>query len=124
MKTILLSILFSFLAQAETVGVKVNDVSTAQDTTISIKKGDSTSKKKYTISEGEEDVTGDKNVVMKDAEKSWKAACLEWKKEFREQNKDNKIITMNCGRMVCTKEGVESTCSSTAKHKVKVLTEE
>ncbi|MBC7743321.1 MAG: hypothetical protein H7061_14075 [Bdellovibrionaceae bacterium] len=127
MNFILQAALLSLLAlpvQAEEVGIKINDVNTTQDTTISIKKGDAGGKRKYTLSNGEEDISGDKNVVMKDAEKSWKSACLDWKKEFRELNKDNKIITMNCGQMKCTKDGVESICSSTAKHKVKVLLEE
>ncbi len=125
MKTLILSILFLSLAShAQDVGVKVNNIDATQDTTISIKKGDQSAKKKYVLSEGEDDISGDKEVMMKSAEKSWKAACTEWKKDFKELNKENKIVAMNCGRMNCTKEGVESTCTSTAKYKVKVLSEE
>jgi hypothetical protein len=124
MKKILLITLFALTAGAQDVGVKVNNVDATQDTTISIKKGDQAAKKKYTLSEGEDDITGDKSTIMKDAEKSWKAACSEWKKEFKETNKDNKIIAINCGRMHCSKEGVESTCESKAKYKVRVLSEE
>ena len=105
--------------------VSVGKIDTAQDTTISIKKGaHSDAKKKYSVVEGEHEVVGDKDVVAKSAEKNWKAACTEWKKEFREDNKDNKIISVTCGRMVCEKVGVESTCQSQAKFKIKTLAEE
>lgn len=117
---------FSTNLKAEEVGVSLNKVDTTQDTTISIKKGSSATeaKKKYTVVEDTHDVVGDKDVVAKSAEKNWKAACTEWKKEFREDNKDNKIISITCGRMSCSKEGVESTCQSTGKYKIKTLAEE
>ncbi|MBC7421319.1 MAG: hypothetical protein H7328_11375 [Bdellovibrio sp.] len=123
-KSILLIALLSLTAHAQDVGVKLDNVNAAQETTISIKKGDVAAKKKYTLSEGEEEITGDKEVVMKSAEKNWKTACTDWKKEFKEMNKENKVVSMTCGRMKCSKEDVESTCSSTAKYKVKVLSEE
>jgi hypothetical protein len=106
--------------------VSVGKVDTSQDTTISIKKGANATeaKKKYSLVEGEHEVVGDKDVVAKSAEKNWKAACTEWKKEFREDNKDNKIISIVCGRMVCEKVGVETTCQSKAKYKIKTLSEE
>ena len=115
-KLILLSIMvITQFAWAEEVGVKVDQ----------IKKGDSASaKKKYVLTEGEEDISGDKDVIKKKAENNWKAACAEWKKDFRNDNKDNKIVSINCGKMTCTKEGVESTCVSKATHKVRVLSEE
>lgn len=111
---------------AEEVGVNLKKVDTSQDTTISIKKGASASeaKKKYSVVEDTHEVVGDKDVVAKSAEKNWKAACADWKKEFREDNKDNKIISITCGRMVCAKEGVETTCHSVAKYKIKTLAEE
>lgn len=127
MKTILLSlILISGLsAHAQSMDVKMKDVDASQDTTISIKKGAGTQNKKvYTLSEGSEDVTGDKDVLKKNAEKNWKDACAEYKKEFKEMNKENKIVSLSCGTMVCAKEGVESTCQSKATYKVKVLSEE
>ena len=124
MKFLLINLIVSSAAFGQDVGVKVNNIDVAQDTTISIKKGETTAKKKYTISEGEDDIAGDKSSIMKDAEKSWKAACTEWKKEFKETNKDNKIIALNCGRIRCAKEGVESLCESKAKYKVRVISEE
>lgn len=113
------------IATAEEVGLKVDKINAQEDTTISISKGNKKSdKKKYTVSEGEDQITSDKEVVKKEAQKSWKTACTDWKKEFRDLNKDNKIISMSCGAMNCTKDGVESTCSSVAKYKVRVVVEE
>ncbi len=126
MKKLLLVILatvFTNTANTEEVGVKVD---TSQDTTISIKKGANATlaKKKYSIVEGEHDVVGDKDVIAKSAEKNWKTECADWKKEFRADNKDNKIISVVCGRMKCDKVGVETTCQSQAKYKMKTLSEE
>ena len=118
------ALMMSF-AYAQEVGVKVDKIDTAEDTTISIKKGSSEkNKKKWIISEGEHEVVGDNEVVKKAAEKNWKAACADWKKEFREDNKENKIISIVCGKMNCEKEGVETTCRSQAKYKIKTVGEE
>ena len=116
--------IFGLSVYAEEVGVKVDKVNASEETTISIKKGATGNKKIYSVVEGDHDISGDKDVVAKGAEKNWKAACTEWKKEFREDNKDNKIISMTCGRMVCEKEGVETTCKSLAKYKIRTLSEE
>lgn len=130
MKAFILSALFvlsvgSLQVHAEEkTSVKINDMDTTQDTTISIKKGATAATKKWQLTEGEEEITGDKAALLKEAEKNWKSACNDWKKEFKEMNKENKIVSMNCGKMVCSKEGVESTCVSKATHKVKVLSEE
>lgn len=113
------------IATAEEVGLKVDKINAQEDTTISISKGNKKSNtKKYTISEGENEITSDKEVVKKEAQQSWKVACSDWKKEFKDLNKDNKIISMTCGKMNCTKDGVETTCASVAKYKVRVVVEE
>jgi hypothetical protein len=107
---------------ADEVGVKVD---TNQDTTISVKKGSTSSgQKKYSIVEGGHELIGDIDVVAKSAQNNWKSACSDWKKEFRQDNKDNKIISVVCGRMACEKVGVETTCRSEAKYKIKTLSEE
>ena len=123
---LVVALTFSLTLKAQEVGVNVNKVDATQDTTISIKKGAAAAepKRKYSIVEGNHDVMGDKDVVAKSAEKNWKTACTEWKKEFREDNKDNKIISITCGTMKCEKEGVETTCTSLAKYKIKTLAEE
>ncbi|MEQ1722318.1 MAG: hypothetical protein ABL930_04025, partial [Pseudobdellovibrio sp.] len=81
-------------------------------------------KKKYEIHEGSDDISGDKAPLKKTAELNWKKACNEWRAEFKESNKGNIIISHNCGKMECSKEGVETTCVSRAKYKVKTLIEE
>lgn len=126
MKTILLTFILCASMQifAAEVGVKVNKLDSSEDTTISIEKGKKSQYKHYAISEGEHDLTGDKDVVAKSAEINWKKECNEWKKEFRLDNKDNKIISITCGKMSCSKEGVETTCTSMAKYKIKTLAEE
>ena len=127
MKTILLSLLLTagIAHAAPSMDVKMKDVDTNEDTTISIKKGSGVQNKKvYTLSEGSEDITGDKDMLKKNAEMNWKKACDEYKKDFKEMNKENKIVSLSCGSMTCTKEGVESTCSSKASYKVRVLSEE
>ncbi len=130
MKALILTAVFVLVAGVQTVraeektSVKIQDMDTSQDTTISIKKGAAPATKKWQLTEGEEEIAGDKAVLLKEAEKNWKAACKEWKTEFKEMNKENKIVSMNCGKMVCSKEGVESTCVSKATHKVKTLSEE
>lgn len=124
MLKILLASLMALSTYAQDVGVKVNSKSTDENTTISIKRGDSGSKKKYTISEGEDDISGDKDVLKKIAEKNWRKACDSWKAELKENNKENRIISSNCGAMSCSKDGVESTCHSKATYKIRVLAEE
>lgn len=122
-KILLISFISTF-AHAQDIGVKVNSINSDQDTTISIKKGDSAIKKKYTISEGQEELSGDKDVLKKTAEKNWRKACDLWKSELKENNKESRIISINCGTMTCFKEGVESSCQSTATYKIRVLSEE
>lgn len=120
---LILTLTASFQVFAE-VGVKVDKIDTNQDTTISIQKGKTLNQKRYVVSEGDHEVVGDKDVVAKSAEKNWKNECSEWKKEFRADNKNNTVISVSCGKMQCAKEGVETTCSSVGKYKIKTLAEE
>ena len=96
----------------------------ADETTISIKKGLVQPATKYEINEGTEDIAGEANVLKKTAEKNWKTACSEWSKELKQNHKEGQLISHGCGKMICTKEGVESTCSSKAKYKVRVLVQQ
>ncbi len=124
---LILTLVLSTSTFAQEVGVKVDkvDATSEEGTTISITKGKQSAKgKKYTLSEGSDELVGDKDVVRKSAEKNWKKACTEWKSEFKEMNKENKIVSMSCGRMTCNKDGVETTCESVAKYKVRVVAEE
>ncbi len=120
-------LLFS-IAQAQTVGVNINDVNVEEGTTIEIKKrsGDAygaivkPNEPLFEITQGEEDLVGDGAPLLKDARNNWKKSCNVWKKEFKDMNKLNQIITMNCGKQVCATEAMETTCSSKATYKLKV----
>lgn len=124
MKRLLLAtLLLPMFSFAQSVDVK--DVSTGEDTTIEIRKGKKEDLKKaaWETNDGEADVEGEPGATRKDAEKSWKTACDDWKKEFRADNKENKIISMSCGTKTCTGEAGNKVCTSKAKYKVKTRTE-
>jgi|GEM_PF-867663 hypothetical protein len=130
MKIILtLACLFAFqFSQAQNVGLKVDDINVEDGTTIEIKKGVKSSGSigtivsapLYEITEGEESIDGDGAPLLKEARNNHKKACSDWKKEFKEMNKDNKIITMNCGKPACATEAMETVCTSKATYKMKV----
>jgi hypothetical protein len=119
----------SFFAQAQNVGVKVEDINSEEGTTIEIKKGVKSSVGVtgsaitgpiYEITQGDEVIEGDGAPLLKEARSNWKKACTEWKKEFKDMNKDNKILTMNCGKQECATAAMETVCSSKATYKLKV----
>lgn len=114
MKKFLLTLILltTFTAFAEDVNVTVNGTPSTKAT------------KKYEINEGTEDIAGDKSTLKKTSEQNWKKACNEWRTDFKETNKNNIIISHSCGVMDCTKAGVETTCFSKTKYKVKTLVEE
>jgi hypothetical protein len=124
----LMSILLLFsVAQAQTVGVNINDVNAEEGTTIEIKKRSGgygaivkPNEPLFEITQGEEDLVGDGAPLLKDARNNWKKSCNDWKKEFKDMNKLNQIITMNCGKQICATEAMETTCSSKATYKLKV----
>lgn len=51
----------------------------------------------FEIVSGSDEVMGDPSAGHKDAYASWKTACADWKKDLRESNKENSIVTLNCG---------------------------
>ncbi|MFN8845811.1 MAG: hypothetical protein ACK5V3_16200 [Bdellovibrionales bacterium] len=118
----------SFFSQAQNVGVNVQDINSEEGTTIEIKKGTKSSGSigtlvtapLYQITEGDEVIEGDGAPLLKEARSNWKKACSEWKKEFKDMNKDNKILTMNCGKQECATAAMETVCSSKATYKLKV----
>ncbi len=115
----LVLVLWGVSGFAQSIGVK--DIPAEEgETTISVKKGSSSTENKFEITSGEDDVEGDEATLIKDARANWKKACAQWKKELKELNKDNQILTMNCGKMVCSTEGVESVCRSKAAYKLKI----
>ncbi len=125
MKALLMSmILVSSVAWAQTVDVK--DVSADTDgettTTIEIKKakaGMMKSDNTWEITDGTADLEGDAGATNKDAKAKWKKACDDWKKEFRQDNNENKILSLNCGTATCGGDVGNKTCTSKASYKIK-----
>jgi hypothetical protein len=111
------TLLLSVGVFAQTAAVK--DIPADGDTTISVSKGKNT-QPNYEVTNGTDEISGDPQILSKDARESWKQACTDWKKEMRENNKDNQIISLSCGTPKCDKkDATEITCTSTATSKIK-----
>ena len=122
-KALILGLLFPCFLNAQTIGVKDIPADTEGETTISVKKGSSKTGK-YEIVTNEEEVEGDSAPLLKDARSNWKKACSDWKTETKETNRENRVISMNCGKMRCSTESMESTCVSKSKLVVRVKLED
>lgn len=127
MKAFFLFILLApLLVFAQKIDLKDVDAD-SESTTIEISKGkkkdqassDTACRANWEITEGSSDITGDGATMMGDAKKNHKKACDDWKKEFRQDNKENKIIAMSCGTPICSAEAMEKACVSKATYKVK-----
>ena len=105
----------SIVAFAQEMGIK--DIPANGDTTIKIQKG--TEQNKYEITTSEDEIEGDAAPLLKDARENWKKACDDWKKEIKE-NKENSIVSLSCGHMKCSTTAMETTCTSSAKSKIRV----
>ncbi len=108
------------LAFAQNVGVKVDDVNGSENTTIEIKKGNKATTPQFEITEGQDNVEGEAAPLLKEARTNWTRACSDWKKEFKELNKENSILSMNCGKQSCATQAMETVCTSKATYKLKV----
>lgn len=111
-------------AFAQTVDVK--DVTTSagdETTTIEIKKGKRDELKKneamWEVADGTADVEGEVAPTAREAKQTWKKSCDDWKKEFRADNKENKILALNCGNPSCGGDNAQKTCTSQATYKIK-----
>ena len=102
-------------------------VDTEQETTISVKKGPPSAqagKKVWEIQNGTSEIAGDPELMEKEARQNWKKACESWKKELKELNTDNKIISMSCNSPKCEKAtgalATQIICKSIANFTLKV----
>ncbi|MGZ3743702.1 MAG: hypothetical protein ACXWRE_02255 [Pseudobdellovibrionaceae bacterium] len=113
---------FSFIstigtfAFAQSMGLK--DIPTDKETTIRIQKG--AEENKYEITTGTDVIEGEAAPLLKEARANWKAACTDWKKELKELNKENQVISLSCGTMKCSTTAMETTCTSEGKNKIRV----
>jgi hypothetical protein len=121
MRYLIVTLLFPVFGFAQTVDVNKIDTQTTEDTTIQIHKGktDTLNTPKWDVQDGTADVEGEASATQKDAKKAWTKACNEWKKEFKEDNKDNKVLSVNCGSASCSGEAGSKVCTSKATYKVK-----
>ena len=75
---------------------------------------------------GDEEIAGDPTAGQKEAYKSWKEACAEWKKELKENNKDGQVLLASCGTAKFQKDDSSGAGSgvyvyrSDAKYKIRV----
>lgn len=122
MKSILLTlIMIPSLVFAQKVDVKDLETSDSENTTIEISKGKkkNSSEAIWEVADGSTDISGEPAVMLKEAKQSWKKACEDWKKEFRNDNKENKIISISCGKEDCGSDTSGRTCTSKATYKIK-----
>ena len=117
MKLILSLSLISSFAFAQSVGVK--DIPADGDTTIEIKKGSKT-QNEYEVIQSEDEIEGDAAPLLKEVRVNWKKACADWKAETKDLNKENRVLTLSCGKMECSTVAMESTCRSKTNAKIKV----
>lgn len=120
---ILLSVFFALNVFAQTAQIK--DIPLDKETNITISPdGKKSPSKTHEIVDETADIEGEPENLQKDARASWKKACAEWKAETKETNKENKIISLNCGSPKCASADTATTvCKSQAKMKVKVKVE-
>jgi hypothetical protein len=110
---------------AEKTGVKIDDIHTGEDTSITIQKGTKAGTCiVYNIIDGTEEVFGSPEHDRSKAYVSWKTACTEWKREFREINKDNSILSYSCNQPAMAKDGDLYNYKATASYKIKVRMQE
>lgn len=119
----LLLAFFAFAAIAEKMDVKLKDVSADNDTSITIGKNQGQCVE-YEIVSGQEEISVAPEYDKTKARKEWQLACDEWKKSMRELNKENRIITLNCGSPTRSTEGDQHAMKSTATYKVRVQMKE
>lgn len=122
--------LFSAWALAQTVDAGKIDATNEGTTTIRIEKSKngeqppSAIHPKWEVQEGSADVEGEASATAKDAKKAWQKACADWKKEIREDNKDGKVLNLNCGVSNCGGEAGSKICTSKATYKIKIRIDE
>jgi hypothetical protein len=114
-------LVFGVTAFAQT-GVNLNELEEGT-TNIEIKKTRGEQVKKgealWELADGTAEIEGEAGATNKDAKDAWKKACEGWKKEFRADNKENKIIAMNCGQSTCGGDAGSKVCTSKATYKIK-----
>ena len=90
-------------------------------TIISVQKGTIPVNTDFSITEGNDEIEGDPSPLQSTARDNWKKECAEWKKELKDLNKENQVLSMSCGSAKCAPTGTAQTlCKSNATYKLKV----
>jgi len=121
MIAIVFTLVFSMVASAQTLDMKDIDANSEGSTTIEIKKGKQAEKSdiKWEVVDGTADVEGETAATNKEAKAAWTKACNEWRKEFRADNKENKVLAISCGTASCSGDAGSKVCNSKATYKIK-----
>ncbi len=120
MKKMILILLAPWVLNAQTVEVDTGDTENEGYTSVEIKKSKTPkSEAQWEVHDGTADIDGGEAAMEKEARETWKKSCDDWKKEFRTDNKDNKIISMSCGSPACSGSVGKKNCTSKASFKVK-----
>ncbi len=113
--------LFSVSSYAQDKTLKISDIPTHEDTSVIIKKGVASFGPDFEIVSGVDEVAGDPLAGSKESHASWKVACENWKKETRELNKTNQVLSLNCNLPMPTRiEGGLNIYHSSASYKLRV----
>ncbi len=124
---IFVSLLFPLWSTAQTIDVNNVDANSEGSTTIEITKNKKDSATaaapKWEVQDGEADVEGESSATGRDAKAAWKKACKDWKTEIRNDNKENKVLSLNCGTVSCGGDAGSKVCSSKATYKIKTKVE-
>ncbi len=112
-------------ASAKNPTMKVQGISLGnqRDTSISIRKGKpiQSNRPEFTFIKGIQEIEGDPSASPKEALQSWKTACAEWKSETKDLNKNNEVLTLDCGRAVVSRTDFsQKLYRSSAQYQIKV----
>lgn len=70
---------------------------------------------------GTAEIEGEAAPLIKAARANHKKACEEWKKEVQELNKQNQVLSLNCGSTDCAQQSSALTvCRSTGSYKIRL----
>jgi invasion protein IalB len=114
---------FSTLLSADEKGLKISDIPAQEGTSVVIKKGEGICGPDYEVISGSDEVVGDPSSGEKESYASWKVACEAWKKEVKEVNRDNQLLSLNCAMPVAVRLNNGTTIyhsSATFKVKTKI----
>lgn len=120
---------FSSYLMAQTADIKIKDIPTSGSGKAIViqdieKAKDIKSCTVYEMVDGTDEIMGEPTYNPTSAREAWKSSCEKWKQEFKEMNKDNKLVILNCGSPRAHTEGQRSFYTSQAKYKMRIKMQE